>query len=115
VLAADLARQELTLAHVLPVAGRDPGTLQHRLTGDAVVGKTGTIGSLKVSALAGRARTRRFGDVTFALIDHGIPVPEAHRRQDAFVRIILSRGEALPWSAGGALASLAESEIEMAR
>jgi D-alanyl-D-alanine carboxypeptidase/D-alanyl-D-alanine-endopeptidase (penicillin-binding protein 4) len=114
-LAADLARQELTLAHVLPVAGRDPGTLRNRLAGDAVVGKTGTIGSLKVSALAGRARTRRFGDVTFALIDHGIPVPEAHRRQDAFVRIILSRGEALHWSAGGALASLAESEIEMAR
>lgn len=114
-LAAELARQELTLADVLPIAGRDPGTLQHRLTGDAVVGKTGTIGSLTVSALAGRARTRRFGEVTFALIDRGIPVAEAHRRQDAFVRVILSEGEALPWSAGGALASLAESVIEMAR
>jgi D-alanyl-D-alanine carboxypeptidase len=79
------------------------------------VGKTGTIGSLTVSALAGRIRTRRFGDITFALIDRGIPVPEAHRRQDAFVQIILSAGEALPWSTGGALASLAESEIEMAR
>lgn len=114
-LAAELARQELTLADVLPIAGRDPGTLQHRLAGDAVVGKTGTIGSLTVSALAGRAHTRRYGDVTFALLDHGIPVLEAHRRQDAFVNAILSAGEALPWSTGGALASLAESEIEMAR
>jgi len=114
-LAAELARQQLTLADVLPIAGRDPGTLQHRLAGDAVVGKTGTIGSLTVSALAGRARTRRYGDVTFALIDHGIPVDEAHQRQDAFVRAILSEGEARPWSTGGALASLAESEIEMAR
>jgi D-alanyl-D-alanine carboxypeptidase/D-alanyl-D-alanine-endopeptidase (penicillin-binding protein 4) len=115
VLADDLARQELTLPDVLPVAGRDPGTLRDRLTGGAVVGKTGTIGSLTVSALAGRIRTRRFGDVTFAIIDRGIPVPEAHRRQDAFVRFILSQGEARPFPAGGALASIAESQIEVAR
>ena len=115
VLAADLARQELTLADVLPVAGRDPGTLRDRLTGGAVVGKTGTIGSLGVSALAGRILTRRFGEVTFTVIDRGIPVAEAQKRQDAFVRFILSEGEALPWSHGGALASLSESVIEVAR
>ena len=115
VLADDLARQELTLPDVLPVAGRDPGTLHDRLTGGAVVGKTGTIGSLSVSALAGRIRTRRFGEVTFAVIDRGLPVPEAHRRQDAFVRFILSEGEAHPFTQGGALASLAESQIEVAR
>lgn len=115
VLAADLALQELTLADVLPIAGRDPGTLHHRLTGDAVVGKTGTIGSLGVSALAGRILTRRFGDVSFAIIDRGIPVPDAQRRQDAFVSFVLSEGEALPRTQGGALASLAESTIEVAR
>jgi D-alanyl-D-alanine carboxypeptidase len=89
--------------------------LRDRLTGGAVVGKTGTIGSLSVSALAGRIRTRRFGEVTFAVIDRGLPVPEAHRRQDAFVRFILSEGEAHPFTQGGALASLAESQIEVAR
>jgi D-alanyl-D-alanine carboxypeptidase/D-alanyl-D-alanine-endopeptidase (penicillin-binding protein 4) len=115
VLAADLARQELTLADVLPIAGRDPGTLRDRLTGGAVVGKTGTIGSLRVSALAGRVLTRRFGEVTFTVIHRGIPVPEAHRRQDAFVRFILSEGEALPWQHVGALANLAESDIEVTR
>ena len=115
ILAADLARQEMTLARVLPIAGRDPGTLRNRLTGGAVVGKTGTIGSLGVSALAGRALTRRFGEVTFAVIDHGIPVPDAQRRQDAFVRFILSEGEALPRTEGGALASVAESDIEVDR
>jgi D-alanyl-D-alanine carboxypeptidase/D-alanyl-D-alanine-endopeptidase (penicillin-binding protein 4) len=115
VLSADLARNELTLADVLPIAGRDPGTLHDRLTGGAVVGKTGTIGSLGVSALAGRILTRRFGEVSFAVIDHGIPVFEAQRRQDAFVRFILSEGEALPRRSGGALASVAECDIEVAR
>jgi len=115
VLADDLARQELTLPDVLPIAGRDPGTLHDRLTGGALVGKTGTIPSLSVSALAGRIRTRRFGEVTFAVIDRGLPVPEAQRRQDAFVRFILSEGEARPFPEGGALASIAESQIEVAR
>ena len=114
-LANDLARQELTLADVLPIAGRDPGTLHDRLTGGAVVGKTGTIGSLTVSALAGRALTRRFGEITFAIIDRGIPVHDAQRRQDAFVRFILAEGEALPWMHGGVLATLAESDVEVAR
>jgi D-alanyl-D-alanine carboxypeptidase/D-alanyl-D-alanine-endopeptidase (penicillin-binding protein 4) len=115
VLSSDLAQNELTLADVLPIAGRDPGTLHDRLTGGAVIGKTGTIGSLGVSALAGRVLTRRFGEVSFAVIDRGIPVLEAQRRQDAFVRFILSEGEALPWTHGGALASIADADIEVAR
>lgn len=114
-LAADLAREELTLAHVLPVAGRDPGTLQRRLAGGAVVGKTGTIGSLTVSALAGRVRTRRWGEVTFAIFDHGMPVDRAQQRQDAFVRSLMDAGDAVSWPAAGALASIAESELEIAR
>lgn len=92
----ELARHRLTLPDVLPVARVDPGTLEHRL-GDAVVGKTGTIGSLGASALAGVAGTRRWGEVTFAVLDRGLPVPDAQRRQDAFVEAILRAGEPVSW------------------
>jgi D-alanyl-D-alanine carboxypeptidase/D-alanyl-D-alanine-endopeptidase (penicillin-binding protein 4) len=112
-LAAEVARRGLTLPDVLPVAGRDPGTLHERLHGGAVVGKTGTIGSLGVSALAGRARTARWGDVTFAILHRGLPIVEAHRRQDALVRLLLAEGSAIPWAyRADALPSFAEAEIE---
>jgi D-alanyl-D-alanine carboxypeptidase/D-alanyl-D-alanine-endopeptidase (penicillin-binding protein 4) len=100
-LARALRTYDLSLPHVLPVAGVDPGTLERRLedpaTRGAVVAKTGTIGSLGASALAGVARTARWGEVTFAVLNHGLPVPEAQRRQDAFVRALLAAGGAEPW------------------
>lgn len=67
-----------------------------RLRG-TIVGKTGTFGSVGASALAGVLRTRRYGTVTFAVLNHGVPVPEARRRQDAFVRALIAATDAEPW------------------
>jgi D-alanyl-D-alanine carboxypeptidase/D-alanyl-D-alanine-endopeptidase (penicillin-binding protein 4) len=95
----ELARHGLALPDVLPVAGVDPGTMRDRLPhdGPAVVGKTGTYPSLGVSSLAGVARTRRYGAVTFAILNRGLTVPEARTRQDAFLRAVLEEGGAEPW------------------
>ena len=102
VLDAELARRELSLVDVLPVAGIDPGTLRERLNDPsslgAVVGKTGTFGSLGASALAGVARTPRYGRVAFAILNCDVPVPEAQRRQNAFVEAILREAGAVPWA-----------------
>jgi len=96
VLAAHGAR----LRDVLPVAGVDPGTLADRLGGasarGAVVGKTGTLPSVEVSALAGVVSTRRFGRITFAILNHGLPVGEARRKQDAFLNLVLREAGTRP-------------------
>lgn len=99
-LGRELARHHLDLVDVLPVSGIDPGTLRVRLDGPGergvVVGKTGTYGSVGACALAGVVSTERFGRVTFAVLNRGVDVPEARRRQDAFVRAILAAGGAKP-------------------
>jgi D-alanyl-D-alanine carboxypeptidase/D-alanyl-D-alanine-endopeptidase (penicillin-binding protein 4) len=100
-LRAELSRQGLRLVDVLPVAGVDRGTLEDRLREPAyrgaVVAKTGTYGSLGACALAGALRTRRHGEVTFAILNRGLSVPEARRRQDAFLRALMEEIGAEPW------------------
>jgi D-alanyl-D-alanine carboxypeptidase/D-alanyl-D-alanine-endopeptidase (penicillin-binding protein 4) len=101
-LAQELARHGHVLTDVLPVSGIDSGTLQERLLEapagrGLVVGKTGTYGSQGASALAGVLRTRRYGVVTFAVLNHGVPVPEARHRQDAFVAQLAAATDAEPW------------------
>ena len=95
-----LAAQGARLRDVLPVAGVDPGTLADRLGGasarGAVVGKTGTLPSVEVSALAGVVSARRFGRITFAILNHGLPVAEARRKQDAFLNLVLREAGARP-------------------
>ncbi len=88
-----------TITDVLPVSGVDPGTLEKRLLDRRryVVGKTGTFGSVGASALVGLIRSRRYGVVAFAVLNHGVPVPEARKRQDAFVRALLEAVDAEPW------------------
>jgi D-alanyl-D-alanine carboxypeptidase/D-alanyl-D-alanine-endopeptidase (penicillin-binding protein 4) len=99
-LDGELRRRGLALADVMPVAGIDRGTLEERLSAPAhrgaVVAKTGTYGSLGACALAGTAHTRRFGTVTFAVLDRGLTVPEARRRQDAFLEAVLDLSGAVP-------------------
>jgi D-alanyl-D-alanine carboxypeptidase/D-alanyl-D-alanine-endopeptidase (penicillin-binding protein 4) len=100
-LDAELGRHGLALPDVLPVAGVDEGTLRHRFDAPGerglVVGKTGTYGSYGASALAGALRTRDHGVVYFAILDHGVPVATARRRQDAFVRALLASLNPVPW------------------
>jgi len=99
--------QELALAghalfDVLPVAGIDDGTLHQRLDGPGesgrVVGKTGTYGDYGASALVGALATSDRGTVYFAILNHGVTVVEARRRQDRFVRALLAKLHTLPWN-----------------
>jgi D-alanyl-D-alanine carboxypeptidase len=63
-----------------------------------LVGKTGTFGDYGASALIGAIPTRDQGTVYFAILDHGVPVTEARRRQDRFVRMLLTHVHSLPWN-----------------
>jgi D-alanyl-D-alanine carboxypeptidase/D-alanyl-D-alanine-endopeptidase (penicillin-binding protein 4) len=73
----ELAKNRMTFADIMPVAGLDDGTLEGRFANDysrgSVVGKTGTLGNTDggVSALAGEISTRdgRFLFVIFNM--HG--------------------------------------------
>jgi serine-type D-Ala-D-Ala carboxypeptidase/endopeptidase (penicillin-binding protein 4) len=89
------------LFDILPVSGIDDGTLRHRLDGPEevgrVVGKTGTFGDYGASALVGAISTTDQGTVYFAILDHNVPVPEARRRQDRFVRALLAHLHSQPW------------------
>lgn len=116
-LAKYLARHDLDLSSVLPVAGVDTGTLAHRFTArdlkGVVVGKTGTYGSLGASALAGVLRTRKYGVVTFAILNKGLSVPEARKRQDAFVTALIRDAGGIPWQYERATGpAFAEAEVE---
>jgi D-alanyl-D-alanine carboxypeptidase/D-alanyl-D-alanine-endopeptidase (penicillin-binding protein 4) len=99
-LESDLAGHGLDLTSVMPVAGIDEGTLKKRLAGPngegLVVAKTGTYGDYGACALTGALRTQN-GLVYFAILNHGVPVEEARRRQDAFVRVLMAELGALPW------------------
>ena len=100
-LAAELAKHGLALCDVLPVTGIDSGTLEHRLDGPGergvIAGKTGTYGDYGASALVGAYRSRERGVVYFAVLDHGVPVPQARERQDAFARVLLAAIPGEPW------------------
>jgi len=84
---------------VLPVNGLDAGTLEDRLDKDryraCIVGKTGTLNL--VSALAGVLRTRKFGAVVFAVLNNSLPLLQARRRQDEFLRALIDLTDAEPW------------------
>jgi len=89
------------LYDILPVAGVDTGTLHDRLNAPEeagrVVGKTGTFGDYGASALIGAIPTTDRGTVYFAILNHGVPVPQARQRQDRFVRALLAQLSTVPW------------------
>lgn len=99
-LEAELAGHGLDLTSVMPVAGIDEGTLEKRLAAENgkgfVVAKTGTYGDYGACALAGALRTKN-GLVYFAILNRGVPIEEARRRQDAYVRALMSELDAIPW------------------
>jgi serine-type D-Ala-D-Ala carboxypeptidase/endopeptidase (penicillin-binding protein 4) len=101
-LEGELAASRHTLPDMLPVAGVDAGTLRDRLNGPGeagrVVGKTGTFGDYGASALIGAIPTTDLGTVYFAILNHGVPVPQARLRQDRFVRALLAHLHSVPWN-----------------
>jgi D-alanyl-D-alanine carboxypeptidase/D-alanyl-D-alanine-endopeptidase (penicillin-binding protein 4) len=100
-LRQELMKHGADLPSALPVNGIDAGTLRNRLDEASyrggVVGKTGTFGSVGATALAGVLRTRKHGYVAFAVLNSWIPVPEARRRQDAFLRALMDATAAEAW------------------
>jgi D-alanyl-D-alanine carboxypeptidase/D-alanyl-D-alanine-endopeptidase (penicillin-binding protein 4) len=101
-LERELARSGHRLPDILPVSGVDPGTLHDRLNAlgaaGSIVGKTGTYGDYGASALIGALQSADRGTVYFAILNHGVPVPEARRRQDRFVELLRRRLRAGPWN-----------------
>jgi D-alanyl-D-alanine carboxypeptidase/D-alanyl-D-alanine-endopeptidase (penicillin-binding protein 4) len=101
-LEEELKKSGHGLTDILPVSGIDDGTLRRRLDGPdeagRVVGKTGTYGDYGASALVGAIPTSDQGTVYFAILNHGVPVPEARRRQDRFVRALLQHLASVPWN-----------------
>jgi D-alanyl-D-alanine carboxypeptidase/D-alanyl-D-alanine-endopeptidase (penicillin-binding protein 4) len=98
----ELDRHDLDLTSVMPVAGIDEGTLKKRLVGPNgegfVVAKTGTYGDYGACALAGALQTKKDGLVYFAILNRGVPIEVARRRQDAFVRVLMNELGAVPWA-----------------
>jgi hypothetical protein len=91
-----LARHQMEVQEVMPVAGLDEGTLYRRLRGaecqGAIVGKTGTNASKDggVSALAGMAFTRNHGPLLYAIFNTHGSVAAYRRWQDGFLRNLIA-------------------------
>jgi serine-type D-Ala-D-Ala carboxypeptidase/endopeptidase (penicillin-binding protein 4) len=92
-----LDRHNLPPSAVMPVAGRDAGTLRERFAeqnfAGSVIGKTGTLYSTDsgVAALAGILYTRRYGPLLFAVYDmaEGRRVDQLRRLQDQFLKELI--------------------------
>lgn len=90
----ELKDNNMTLADILPVAGIDPGTLEHRFTAAAVrgtvVAKTGTLPDTDrgVSALAGEMKTQNDGTLTFVIFEQHGSVNRFRRRQEELVALV---------------------------
>lgn len=79
-----LAQKNHSLADVLPMAGRDRGTLEHRQLPAATLAKTGSLWN--VSALVGVLPTAKYGTVCFALLNRGDNLEGFRRQQDRYVQ-----------------------------
>lgn len=101
-LEADLVAQGHALTDVLPVAGVDDGTLRRRINGPdelgRVVGKTGTYNDYGACALVGAIPSARYGTVYFAILNRGIPIIPARKKQDDFVRVLLAAIDSRRWN-----------------
>lgn len=92
-----LDRHNLQPSAVMPVAGRDAGTLRERFAeqnfAGSVIAKTGTLYSTDsgVAALAGIIYTRKYGPLLFAIYDmaEGRRVDQLRRLQDQFLKDLI--------------------------
>ena len=93
VLRKELARNKMSFADIMPVAGIDKGTLENRFDTDfsrgSVVGKTGTLPSTDggVSSLAGEIQTRQ-GKLLFVIFNQRGSVNRFRAFQNSLVSII---------------------------
>lgn len=92
-LRAELARNKMTFADIMPVAGIDKGTLESRFDSDfskgSVVGKTGTLGQTDggVSSLAGEISTRN-GKLLFVVFNMHGSVSRFRSFQNTYISLI---------------------------
>ncbi len=92
-----LDRHNLHPSTIMPIAGRDPGTLRERFTEEnfagSIIAKTGTLHSTDsgVAALAGIIYTRGYGPLLFAVYDmaEGRRVDQLRRLQDQFLKELI--------------------------
>ena len=104
VLRNELARNKMTFADIMPVAGIDKGTLERRFDTDfstgSVVGKTGTLGNTDsgVSSLAGEMNTRN-GRLLFVIFNQRGSVSRFRSFQNNYISTIQGQfGGAAPFS-----------------
>ncbi len=89
----ELARNKMTFADIMPVAGVDKGTLERRFDTDfsrgSVVGKTGTLGNTDggVSTLAGEMQTNK-GKFLFVIFNQRGSVARFRSFQNSLVSLI---------------------------
>ncbi|WP_448524462.1 D-alanyl-D-alanine carboxypeptidase [Parathermosynechococcus lividus] len=83
-LQQELAAKNYSLADILPMAGRDGGTLEDRQLPTATLIKTGSLWN--VSALAGVLPTAKYGTVCFALFNGGGNLWGFRHGQDRYVQ-----------------------------
>lgn len=98
-LRAELQKNKLTPADIMPVAGIDPGTLEDRFTGPAwqgsVIAKTGTLVRTDggASSLVGQMRTAGGGTLLFVIMNQHGNVLRFRSNQDSLVmQVQNSRG-----------------------
>ncbi|HEY8184453.1 MAG TPA: D-alanyl-D-alanine carboxypeptidase [Pyrinomonadaceae bacterium] len=98
-LRAELQKNKLTPADIMPVAGIDPGTLEDRFTGPAwqgsVIAKTGTLVRTDggASSLVGQMRTVNGGTLLFVIMNQRGNVLRFRSNQDYLVMLVQnSRG-----------------------
>ena len=89
---SELAKNKMTFADVMPIAGVDPGTLQRRFSTydiGSVVGKTGTLGQTDggASALSGEMQTRQ-GKLLFVIFNQHGSNARFRNFQNSFVNSI---------------------------
>ncbi len=93
VLRNELARNKMTFADIMPVAGIDKGTLERRFDTDfargSVVGKTGTLGNTDggVSSLAGEIQSKN-GKLLFVIFNQRGSVNRFRSFQNSLVSLI---------------------------
>jgi serine-type D-Ala-D-Ala carboxypeptidase/endopeptidase (penicillin-binding protein 4) len=118
-LRAELQKNRLTPADIMPVAGIDPGTLEDRFTGPAwqgsVIAKTGTLvrTDAGASSLVGQMRTASGETLLFVILNQRGSVVRFRQNQDFLVmQVQNSRGGPKPFNYKPALLTMKLSDTQ---